>query len=448
MEQTVDNTAIQASEPRDLTNRILRREAQAESATTWPERWQQTAIYKVLRVVASLRVTVVLFAFSMALVFWGTLAQVDFGIQTVMQKYFRSLYVWVPAKYVLCLPFLKLDAIPFSIPYPGGWLLGGLLMTNLVAAHIVRFKTHWTQIGIWLIHIGIAVMMIGEFFTGLYAVEGNMTIRTGQSSNFLELRHAPELAFVHTLNGQEDSVVVIPGSRLKKAARIADPQLPCDVVIEKYMVNSKLEDLVGGEDNLADKGWAKREDAKAIELPEGTGVDSDQRIDVPSIYATFKKDGKSLGTFLLSPFVPEPDWIRIDGKDYQVSLRFQRKYCNYRIHLTKFDHEFHPGGQKQKEFRSTIDLVDLSTDNEKLKDNRKNVTISMNAPLRYRGETFYQSGTVPDKSGKSIGTVLQVVRNPAWTLPYWSCGLVAVGMLFHFLLTLTRFIQRSAVYAK
>src|SRR6185312_7068986 len=51
---------------------------------------------KVLKALASLQLTVVLFAFSILLVFVGTLAQRDNGIWTVVDKYFWSWFVMVP----------------------------------------------------------------------------------------------------------------------------------------------------------------------------------------------------------------------------------------------------------------------------------------------------------------------------------------------------------------
>src|SRR5438105_3404222 len=49
-----------------------------------------------LMAVASLRITVVLFALSLVLVFLGTLAQVDVGIWTVVNHYFRTGIAWIP----------------------------------------------------------------------------------------------------------------------------------------------------------------------------------------------------------------------------------------------------------------------------------------------------------------------------------------------------------------
>jgi hypothetical protein len=66
----------------------------------------------------------------------------------------------------------------------------------------------------------------------------------------------------------------------------------------------------------------------------------------------------------------------------------------------------------------------------------------MNHPLRHAGETFYQSGFLP----KDQGTILQVVRNPGWLMPYISCILVASGMLVHFGLHLIGFLRRRSYH--
>ena len=70
----------------------------------------------------------------------------------------------------------------------------------------------------------------------------------------------------------------------------------------------------------------------------------------------------------------------------------------------------------------------------------REVVISMNNPLRYRGETFFQADVLPGDTG----TVLQVVENPGWLLPYLSCGLVGVGMMLHFGIYLVAFLKRRS----
>ena len=59
-------------------------------------------------------------------------------------------------------------------------------------------------------------------------------------------------------------------------------------------------------------------------------------------------------------------------------------------------------------------------------------------PLRYAGETYYQSSFDRDNQG----TILQVVRNPSWLTPYFSCVLVSIGMIYQFFSHLTGFASK------
>ncbi len=67
----------------------------------------------------------------------------------------------------------------------------------------------------------------------------------------------------------------------------------------------------------------------------------------------------------------------------------------------------------------------------------------MNNPLRFAGETFYQSGLNEISPGVDM-TILQVVTNDGWMIPYVACMIVAVGMLAHFMIALLRFLNRDA----
>ncbi|MCE9604022.1 MAG: cytochrome c biogenesis protein CcsA [Planctomycetia bacterium] len=64
----------------------------------------------------------------------------------------------------------------------------------------------------------------------------------------------------------------------------------------------------------------------------------------------------------------------------------------------------------------------------------------MNSPMRFAGETFYQSGY--SEAGRKL-TTLSVVENSGWMLPYVSCMIVAVGMLAQFGIVLLRFLSRQ-----
>jgi hypothetical protein len=64
----------------------------------------------------------------------------------------------------------------------------------------------------------------------------------------------------------------------------------------------------------------------------------------------------------------------------------------------------------------------------------------MNNPLRYGGQTYFQAGFLE----KDAGTILQVVRNPAWLTPYFACIVVGLGLLVQFSMHFFGFLKKSA----
>jgi hypothetical protein len=324
--------------------------------------------------------------------------------------------------------------LPGSFLFPGGWLIGGLLLANLLAAHAVRFKMSWKRSGILLIHGGLIILMLSELVTGLFAIEGNLTIEQNGSSNFIEDHRASELAIVDPSDPKTDAVTVIPDRFLKKSDLLQHPELPVDIEVLRFMRNSEVpEEIPPGTDNPATAGAGRS--AVAIERPEVSGTSTEQKVDYNSGYVNFKRKSTdaSLGTYLVSVLL-KPQPLTVDGKAYEVALRFKRTYKPYTLHLMKFSHDVYVGTNKPKNFSSLVRLDD-PTQNE-----HREVLISMNDPLRYRGETFYQSSFLEGDRG----TILQVVRNPGWLMPYIACAMVSLGMLFHFGLHLIGFLRLRA----
>jgi cytochrome c biogenesis protein ResB len=145
-----------------------------------------------------------------------------------------------------------------------------------------------------------------------------------------------------------------------------------------------------------------------------------------------RKGGTSLGTWLVSDAMAAPQNFEVDGRPWSIQLRPARYYKPYSMKLKDFTHEVYPGSRIPKNFSSTIHLAD-DANNE-----RRQVRIYMNHPLRYLGDTYYQSGFEPDNSG----TILQVVRNPSYQAPYVACIFVGIGLIFQFTLHLTGFARR------
>ena len=137
--------------------------------------WQ---IQTVLRPVASLKLTVVLFAMAIFITFTGTLAQAQKDIWDVIGQYFRTPVAWIDLNvffprsffpsWPAYLPDLRESRISF--PFPGGWLIGLVMAINLVAAHTVRFKI---RAGGTRLLIGLVVTAIGVLVTWLVIAFGH-----------------------------------------------------------------------------------------------------------------------------------------------------------------------------------------------------------------------------------------------------------------------------------
>jgi len=113
-------------------------------------------------------------------------------------------------------------------------------------------------------------------------------------------------------------------------------------------------------------------------------------------------------------------------------MRPARYYKPYSLTLQKFTHERYAGTQIAKNFASHAVLSDPE------RNENRDVLIYMNHPLRYRGETFFQSGF--EEGDKA--TILQDVYNPSFIAPYVACVIVAAGLLFQFGYHFVGFIRR------
>jgi hypothetical protein len=390
---------------------------------------------------ASLRLTVVLLALSMFLVLAGTLAQTNEGVWSVVHRYFRSPLVVIPLQ--LFVPE-KILRIPLAIPFPGGLTLGVLLFINLIGAHVTRFKFQAKRIGIILSHLGVIMLLVGEFVTGAAAEEGHMSIDQGGSSNYVEDIREAELAVIDESKADSDFVVVVPQRLLMNSASagpsgtpITHNLLPFDIRVEAWMGNSKMFGPMQGVPAQgrspvnADAGIGTS--ITAARVPEATGVDG-QNMDLPSAYVTLSRKGQKIGTYLVSTYVDQGQTVAVDGHEYEIALRFKRTYKPYTIELMEFRHDKFVGTDKPRNFSSRVKLIDPA------RNVNREVLIYMNNPLRHAGETFYQASF---KQGDT-GTILQVVQNPGWLLPYISCGMVTIGLLIHFGIRMASSVRRLA----
>jgi hypothetical protein len=381
-----------------------------------------SALRRILDPVCSLRLTLFCLAAALVLVFAGTLAQVRFGLYLVQEEYFQSWFIWWTAPSGnLMLPI-----------FPGGHLIGAVLLINLVSAHIRRFSWTWKKLGIQLTHLGLIIMLAGGLATDLFSVHSYMRIKEGGTSNYSEDSMKMELAVIDRTEADTEQVTAVPGEVLADGGAITHESLPFRMEVRGFYRNSKLQMI--GEGGTSVPASTKGTGARVAVAAKPRATRMDERDSMSAVLEIIPvKGGESLGTWLVSDSLAAAQEFEAEGRKWSVQLRPSRYYKPYSLTLQDFTHETYPGTQIPKNFSSKVNLVDLE-----MKDKRQ-VLIYMNHPLRYRGDTYYQSGFEPDNSG----TVLQVVRNPSYQAPYVACVIVSLGLIYQFAFHLVAFSRRK-----
>lgn len=372
---------------------------------------------RVVRFLASIRLTAVCLVLALGVVFWGTLAQVEMGLYRAQHEFFRSLFIyWGPARAAWRIPV-----------FPGGYLVGGVLLVNLIAALGKRFALTPKRLGLWLAHVGLILLLLGQLLSDLLSQESTLHLREGQARNYSEAERETELAVVEAAGADTDNVVVIPQRLLAQEKTIAPGRLPFAVRVRKFFANSEVAEptAAAAQPAAATQGIGRHAIVRG--LARATAMNTR---DVPSAVVEIETPQGSLGTWLLSEFIGEPQSLVWSNRTYQLTLRPRRYYTPYHVQLVRFQHEVYPGTDIPRHFSSRVRLSRADTGEQ------REVLIYMNNPLRYAGATYYQSGFDPDNHG----TILQVVRNPSWLTPYLACTLVGAGLLIQFAIHLWGFV--------
>ena len=411
----------------------------------------------VIRFFTSLRLTVVLLAFAILLVFIGTLAQVDEGLYNAQARYFRQ---WL---------IFGLNLLGHKIPLilPGGYLIGTMLLFNLLAAHIYRFQFTVKKLGIQIAHSGVILLLVGQLATDMFARESQIRFAEGETKTYAESSQYYELAFTVDAGADAEQVITIPQSLLVPGREIQDSHLPFTLRVKSFAKNSGAEfraPMVVTGPPVTTNGVAVNFDFQP--QPEVKTMDDKN---VPTALIEIVGPNGSLGDWVVSGWTGDaamvdglrqdftrevgpgmtrqimgnlvsPQSVTVSGKKFTFELRPERIYLPFAMTLLKATHTVYQGTDIPKDFRSRVQLQ-----NSRTGENRA-VEIYMNAPLRYSGMTFYQyqmtAGEMAVQAGETPTSVLQVVHNPGWLTPYIGCALVALGLVVQFMFHLVGFVAK------
>ena len=396
---------------------------------------------------ADLRITLTLLSLSMVLIFVATLEQVRVGIRGAQAEFFESLYgVWHYPEQFWGGELLN----PLPLPIPGGYLLGGLLILNLIAAFITRFQWTGKKMGIQLIHLGIIMLLVGQLATQAMQEESRMQINKGESKSFLERFHGVELAFIDVTNPDTELVVALPQDLLEHGTTHYSKDLPFKVRILEFGPNCEFNALPPAKQPSGLTAQVNRGVIQTVNLeilPKSEDFSS-EGMNFGYVIFELLDGSESMGTWAAISHPAGNHWwaqinpkmgdlafqpIRQDGRLWGVTLRPEREYLPYSIELLGIANEFYQGTEIPFNFESEILLKTEG-------DQSRRALVYMNTPLRHAGKTFYQY-----QMNKSADyTVFQVVRNPSWLVPYIACILVSLGLLWQFSFHLARFLNKNS----
>ena len=296
--------------------------------------------------------------------------------------------------------------------------------------------------GMVVLHLGIAGLLANEIYVSMTNEETQMQMVEGETVNLASDIRVTELAIIDQSDTEFDRIVVVPEHKLTNAsqATIEHQELPFNIEVLRYIDNADLvRKIPGRQSGIAADGVFK--DWTAIDSTKANGVSSDQGVDVSAAWVrlTEKESLKPLGTYLVSQqgYLNDLlDTVDVGGKSYQIGLRFKTQYKPYALTLKDVQAKMYPGTQTPSWYSSDFVLKDLKSETQ------SSQKVFMNNPLRYAGETFYQTGYAKDpKTGEEVST-LQVVKNKGWMIPYVCCMFVVVGLVSQFGLSLLGFLEK------
>ncbi len=373
----------------------------------------KNVIRSVFLFLSSYGVSMVLLFLLLVLTLFGTLEQAHIGLYEAQKKYFESF-------------FLVHDLWGVPIPLPGGYLLMALLFVNLLFGGIVRARKEWRRPGMLIAHAGMLLMLLAGAVTYHVADSGYLTLYEGERSNEFQSYHEWEISIAQSGGGTQ---LIIPGERFVsmkqgESRSFFAPELPFELRLSGFEPNSRPASAPNSPDAV--------DGIALVPRPLATGNESN----AAGAYAeVIEKDTGKTQRGLLWAFAQAPWSVEVGGATWMIDLRRKRWQLPFTVVLDKFHRDLHPG---------TMMAANYSSDVTEIKDGvSRQVEIKMNEPLRREGYTLFQSGWGPQNAGPDarLFSTFSVVRNPADQWPLYSCYIVTLGLLIHFLQKLVAYIR-------
>lgn len=330
----------------------------------------------------------------------GTLAQAQMGLYEAHKMFFSSFVFFVG-----------------PLPLPGGFTLLGILSANLLIKFLFFSDWNAKKSGIILSHLGALILLLGGLLTALFAREGYMVIAEGQKSPFVYDYHLREL----TIYEDNQAVYTIPYEDLKRVKALTNLDLPFDINILANCDNCEIKMR-----EQEPQGYDPAELQAMAQFMALTPKPKDKDAEANMTGLTMRLSGADIPESVYIAFegMPKPVAFSAGGHEYKMLFGKQQRELPFHIELHDFVKEDYPSTMMAKSYHSDVSVLDDGV--------HWASRIEMNAPLRYKGYTFYQSSF--DQSGEVEMTVLSVVENKGRIFPYIGTFVIALGLILQLLI--------------
>lgn len=330
----------------------------------------------------------------MILLIAGTVSQKWIGLFRSIELFFSSFIIWAG-----------------PVPLPGGFTLLGLLTLSLTLKFLLKSDWSWRKSGIIITHLGALILLIGGLITAITAKESYMLIPEGSETPYI----------YHYTNRNLD---VFAGETRIQSIPYEDIQdgklnLPFEAKLTFTCNNCEIVEREQSARSYQSMAQFMQLKDKPEELePEAnlTGIE-------------FEISGtENDGVYIAFDGMPKP--LEIIYKDTPYTLIFGKAQAvlPFSIKLIDFVKEEYGGTEMAKAYSSKVMVKDDGLEWPFL--------IEMNAPLRYKGYTFFQSSY--EQTEQIEMTILAVVENKGWLFPYIGTLVIAIGLMLHLWIILWR----------
>jgi cytochrome c biogenesis protein ResB len=340
----------------------------------------------------------------------GTLAQRDIGLYQAQLKYFSCFIAWLG-----------------PIPTPGGYTTLAVVFFGLSAKLIFKSKFKKQTIGIFVIHLGALVLLMGGFLTGAFSREGNLVISEGQSVGYVSDYHLHELVIIEKTNPNLDQVVAFDKPWLKSGETLQHAQLPFTLRVMEYFENTRFQKRDKPLDGKM-HGFAKN-----FQMASQTKFKENERNVAGLIFELQGVPGQQAGIYGVFENMQIEQTLEINNRSFLILIRRTRRYLPFQIQLLDFEKQMHPATGVARSYKSIVNVIDNNLVQRQV--------IEMNEPLRYKGYTFYQASFI--EGGPTETSVLAVVENMGEWFPYIASIILVIGLLLNMIVRMPKLFQKS-----